>query len=55
MKIASIVQMCHICDLSKSIKGDNLVNMLYIVTVLSQNIAFVMVNKYLKFDGERAA
>ena len=38
--------------ISKSIKGDNLVKMHLRVVAYFQNVALVMVNKYVKFDEE---
>ena len=38
--------------ISKSIKGDNLVKMHLRAVTYIQNVALVMVNKYVKFDEE---
>ena len=51
MKIASILWKLwlYLC-FSKSLKGGNFIKMHYRAVYIGQNIAFVMVNKFVKFD-----
>ena len=51
MKIASILWKLWLClCFSKSLKGGNFIKMHYRVKSFSQNVALVMVNKFVKFD-----
>ena len=51
MKIASIVWKLWLClCFSKSLKGGNFIKVHYRAISFGQNVALVMVNKFVRFD-----
>ena len=51
MKIASILWKLWLClCFSKPLKGGNFIKMHYRVMSFGQNVAIIMVNKFVKFD-----